>query len=98
MARFPAAGPNQPSLQITPSTIKDCPMWVAITNTSAVQVWVSDDQNALDSGAANNGGTPQTGHVIQPGVNFALGKVKAIYYLRAAAPGGEIECTAYSDK
>jgi hypothetical protein len=98
MAQFSAPFGGNPSQEITPPHIKSCAHWIVITNTGAVQVWVSDDKNALDGGAANNAGIPQTGHVLQPGLNpIAFGKVKASLFLLAAGPGGQIECTAYPD-
>lgn len=85
-----------PSQQIMP-TDANCRVYhVVISNPSAVQVWISDNQAALDASVV--GGVPQVGHVIQPNSNpIYFGKVKSLQYARSSGPGASIECTAYPD-
>lgn len=87
MARFQA--PINVSQQILDTQGKE--QCVTLQNTSAVNVYVSDDQASLDGSV--NAGIPQVGFVLLPNtqplnISSFVGKL----FTRASAAGGSIEC------
>lgn len=68
---------------------------LVIQNVSAVQVWISDDQNTLD-GSVDSTGTPQQGLILAANsLPLVITAFKGVLYTRSSSAGGVLEVIRY---
>lgn len=68
---------------------------LTIQNVSAVQIWISDDQNTLD-GSVDSTGTPQQGLILTANsLPLVIPAFKGVLYTRSNAAGGVLEVQRY---